>query len=317
MRYDEILTQTAAALESGRLSQRDLERLLERGERRPASARPGVAGVLAAIGVLLAFMGVALLFTLRWEHLHGSARTLMPFLFPAAALAAAIALHRLRRPVWESELAGTVGFVALALAFLAAAVAFHPHSQALYGLVAGSIGTGVVLAMQLALRNTRLTGWGLSLSLVALTGCGAAYAGLDGHAAGWVIAAQAVAAAAVGGLLFERSREAAASALRTSLLLFYLASLVGQAESGWPDHLSVWHLVISVAVVIAFTLAVSLELDGLVWIGALGALIWLGMCAEVIGSSSGWATALVLVGLGLVGLGMLVAALRKRRIAIR
>jgi hypothetical protein len=117
--------------------------------------------------------------------------------------------------------------------------------------------------------------------------------------------------------LFERSRAAAASALRTSLLLFYLASLVGQAESGCPDHLSVWHLVISVAVVIAFTLAVSLELDGLVWIGALGALIWLGMCAEVIGSSSGWATALVLVGLGLVGLGMLVAALRKRRIAIR
>jgi hypothetical protein len=317
MRYNEILTQTAAALESGRLSERDLERLLERGERRPASARPGVAGVLGAIGVLLAFMGVALLVALRWEYLHGTARTLTPFLFPAAGLTAAITLHRLRRPLWESELAGTVGFVALALAFLAAANAFRPSEGALYGLVAGLIGTGVVLAMHLALRNIRLTGWGLSLSLVALTGCGAAYAGLDGDAAGWVVAGQAIAAAVVGGLLFERSREAATSALRTSLLLFYLAAGIGQSQNEWSDHLSVWHLVISVAVVTAFMLAVSLELDGLVWIGAFGALIWLGMSADLIGSSSGWATALVLVGLGLVGLGVLVAALRRRRIAIR
>jgi hypothetical protein len=316
MRYDGLLEQVGEALESGRVSQRDLERLLERGRRRPSSSRPGVSGVLAAIGVLVVFLGLALLYILQWHDLHGSFRTLSPFLFPGLALAAAILLHRAGRPLWESELAGLVGFVSLGLAFLAAAESFHPGDDGRFGLVAGAIGTAVVIGMHLAVRNVRLTGWGLSVALVTLTASAAAVAGADRDAAGWVLVGQAAIAGVTGGLLLERSREAAAAAMRTALLLCFMAAAAGQPEYGF-QHLSLWHLIISFAVVAAFVLAVSLELDGLVWIGVIGSLVWLGMAAAVIGSSSGWAIAMVLVGVGLVGLSLLVAELRKRRIAIR
>jgi hypothetical protein len=316
MRYEGLLEQIGEALEGGTVSERDLERLLERGRQRPSSSRPGVSGVLAAIGVLVVFVGLALLYTLQWNDLHGSVRTLSPFLFPALALAAAILLDRAGRPVWESELAGLVGFVSLGLAFLAAADSFHPGDDGTFGLVAGAIGTAVVIGMHLAVRDVRLTGWGLSVALVTLTASAAAVAGAGRDEAGWVLVAQAAIAFAVGGLLLERSREAAAAALRAALLLCYMAAVAGQPEYGF-EHLSVWHMIVSLAVVAAFVLAVSLDLDGLVWIGVIGSLIWLGMAAAVIGTSSGWAVAMVLVGLGLVGLSLLVAGLRRRRIAIR
>jgi hypothetical protein len=314
MRYEALLDQVGEALESGSISRRDLERLLERGRERPSTGRPGISGVLAAIGVLVVFIGLALLYTLQWHNLHGTMRTLSPFLFPALALAAAILLDRAGRPVWESELAGLVGFVALGLAFLAAAGAFHPGDDGRFGLVAGATGTAVVIAMHLALRNVRLTGWGLSVALVTLTA--SAVAGADRDAAGWVLAGQAAVAFAAGGLLLPRLREAAAAAFRAALLLCYMAALAGQPEYGFR-HLSVWHMILSLAVVAAFVLAVSLDLDGLVWIGVIGSLVWLAMAAAVIGTSSGWALAMVLVGLGLVGLSLLVAGLRRRRIAIR
>jgi hypothetical protein len=316
MRYEALLDQVGEALESGSISRRDLERLLERGRERPSTGRPGISGVLAAIGVLVVFIGLALLYTLQWHNLHGTMRTLSPFLFPALALAAAILLDRAGRPVWESELAGLVGFVALGLAFLAAAGAFHPGDDGRFGLVAGATGTAVVIAMHLALRNVRLTGWGLSVALVTLTPSSAAVAGADRDAAGWVLAGQAAVAFAAGGLLLPRLREAAAAAFRAALLLCYMAALAGQPEYGFR-HLSVWHMILSLAVVAAFVLAVSLDLDGLVWIGVIGSLVWLAMAAAVIGTSSGWALAMVLVGLGLVGLSLLVAGLRRRRIAIR
>ena len=297
MRYDELIARVAAALDDGTISERDLERLLARG-RRPAAARPDVSSVLAACGVLAAYIGLALLLALQWQHLHGTARTLTPFVFPAAALLVAALVHRAGRPSWESELAGLVGYASLIAAFVAAADAFHPHELAVYGAVAGAVGTGVVLAMHRVLHNVRLTGWGLSIALVALTGSLAAVAGAGDEQAGWVLLGQGAAAGAAGWLL-----------------LTYAAALAGQPESGF-EHLSFWHLVISLAVMAAFVLSAALELDGLVWVGVLGALAWIAMAAALVGSSAGWALTLVLAGAALVGLSLLVAALRRRRAAI-
>ncbi len=315
MRYTEILTRTEAALAAGRISERDLEHLLQRRADRPGSARPDTAGVLAAIGLMVAFLGVALLFGLRWHDLHGGVRVLSPFLFPAAALALAVGLSRSGRPVWQSELAGIVGFVALVLAFLAAADAFHPRDNGLFGVVAAAIGTAAVVALHLQLRNARLTGWGLSVALVALTGSAAAYAGAGSHDVARVMAGHAAVAGAIGALLFARSRLAAVPAIRTSLLLWSIAAVDGTSGDGY-QHLSVWHAVISLTVVAAFVLSSALELDGLVWVGALASLAWLGMLAAVIGSSAGWAIALLLAGAGLVGLALLVAGVRRRRTPI-
>jgi hypothetical protein len=315
MRYDSLLERLAVALADGTVTERDVERLLARALRRPASTRPGAADVLRAIGVLVAYAGLGLLLALEWSGLHQAARTVSPFAFPAVALAAGVILHRARRPDWESELAGLVGFASLGLAFLAAADALNPSNVSLYAVVAGTIGAAAVLAVHAALRNVRLTGWGLSIALVTMTGGAAGWAGVDDDRAGWVVLPQSLTAGAAGWLLFHRWRDAAAAAIRTGLLLAYAAALIGQPEAGW-DHLTIWHLVISVAVAAAFLLSAILDLDGLVWIGVLGALIWLSMVAAVVGSSAGWAISLVAAGAALVGLSLLVAALRRRRTAI-
>jgi hypothetical protein len=317
MRYSNVLERVARALDDGTISERDLERLLDRRRQRRDVTRPDVSSVLAACGVLAAYAGFALLLALRWSHLHGTERTLTPFLFPAGALAAAVGLHRAGRPSWESELAGLVGYASLIAAFIAAADAFQPHDLAAFGMVAGAVGTAVVVSMHLALRNTRLTGWGLSIALVTLTGSAAAAAGVHHSHAGWVLLGQAVVAGAAGWLLLARgSSEAGAAAIRSGLLLAYAAALAGQPEDGFP-HLSVWHAVISLAVIASFVLSAALELDGLVWIGVVGAVVWIGMAAALVGSSAGWAMALVLAGAALVGLSLLVAALRRRHAAIR
>src|SRR5439155_19685349 len=109
MQYREILTKTETALASGRLSERDLERLLDRSRTRPASSRPGVAGVLAALGVLVVFVGVAMLYLIQWRHMHVDAKAYTPFLFPAAAIAVAVALQRAGCSAWETSWPGWSG----------------------------------------------------------------------------------------------------------------------------------------------------------------------------------------------------------------
>jgi len=46
------------------------------------------------------------------------------------------------------------------------------------------------------------------------------------------------------------------------------------------------------------------------WVGALGSLVWLATLAVVVGSSAGWALAVIAFGLGLVALAALVARRR-------
>ena len=54
--------------------------------------------MLAALGVLVVFVGLAMLYLIQWRHMHGDAKAYTPFLFPAAAIGAAIALQRAEQP---------------------------------------------------------------------------------------------------------------------------------------------------------------------------------------------------------------------------
>ena len=112
--------------------------------------------------------GAALLYGIGFSSYPVSVQAVTPFLFPAAALGGAIALHRARRPAWEAELAGMVGYLAFGLASITSAVATGAGPG--FGIVASVAATAIVLALHAALRMVRLTGWGLSASLVAFTG---------------------------------------------------------------------------------------------------------------------------------------------------
>ena len=185
MQYDALLDDVRG-LESGRVEAADLRRLLVRTDR---SIRPDVAGVLRAAGAIVFLFGLALVFGVGYDGYPHVVKLVGPFAFPALTLAAAIWLHRRRRPRWEVELAGMVGYVALGLAFETAGVAANAGSG--YGLAASATAIAVVVAMHAAVRIVRLTSWGLSASLVAFTAFASDLGGfLDGGTAPWLLTAQ-------------------------------------------------------------------------------------------------------------------------------
>jgi len=305
MQYDALLDDVRAGLESGRVEAADLRRLLVRTDR---SIRPDVAGVLRAAGAIVFLFGLALVFGVGYDGYPHVVKLVGPFAFPALTLAAAIWLHRRRRPRWEVELAGMVGYVALGLAFETAGVAANAGSG--YGLAASATAIAVVVAMHAAVRIVRLTSWGLSASLVAFTAFASDLGGfLDGGTAPWLLTAQFAVALAAGIALARRNREAAANALRSAALLALLACSFGIGDTGL-ESFGLWHLALTLAVAGTLVAAAAFDLPRLMWIGALDGVVWIGAISAAVGQSAGWGLAVMLGGAGLVGLAILVARLR-------
>jgi hypothetical protein len=305
MRYDDLLAELAAALEAGTVEEADLRRVLARADR---SQRPGPAGILRAAGALVFLLGLGLLFGLGFDGYPYPVQLVGPFVFPAAALGAAIGLHRRGARQWEVELAGIVGYVALGLAYLAAGAAADAGPG--YGLVASAAAVAVVAGMHAAVRLVRLTSWGLSASLVAFTAFASDVAGLlDGGTAPWLVAAQLGLALAVGTAMLRRNREIAANALRTAALLAPIACAFGLGDAGFGSF-GLWHLALTAVVAATLLAAAALDLPGLMWVGAADGLFWIAVVAEAAGRSAGWAVAVMLAGAGLAALGLLLARLR-------
>jgi hypothetical protein len=306
MQYEGLLAELRAAMEAGRIQEADVRRLLSTSVR---ERRPGTAGVLRGAGAVVFLFGLALLFGVGYDGYPYAIRLAGPFVFPAIALAATLLLHRRGRPRWEVELAGTVGYVALGLAYLAGGAT--GDADATYGIVASASAVGVVIAMHAAVRIVRLTSWGLTVSLVAFTGFASDAAGvLSEDTIPWLFAAQGAVALGAGAAALRRgARETGANVLRSGALLALLACTYGIGDLG-GDRFSGWHMALTLVVAGTLVAAAALDLEGLMWIGALGGVVWVGAIAAVVGESAGWALAVMLGGAGLVGLAVLVARLR-------
>ena len=285
MVYDDLLQRLSDALERGEVDPARLEALLRR--RRPARRRVDVASLLRAAGALVCFTGMALLYGIGFDAYPTWAQATTPFLFPAAALAAAILLHRRSRPDWEVELAGATGYVAFGLACATSAVVTGagPGAGAGISLVAAAI----VVGLHRLVSIVRLTGWGLTASLVAFTGFATDSAGLlTSSTVSWWLVAQAVAAVPIGAFLLRRGSYAG-------------------VEAAWRSS-SMLAIAAAAASLVA---AARFDLASLLWTGALGALVWLAALSAVVGSSAGWAVAVIVFGAGLVALAALVARRRE------
>jgi hypothetical protein len=306
MVYDDLVARLADALERGEIEPARVEALLRR--RRAANGRPDVPSLLRAAGALVCLAGAALLYGIGFSSYPVSVQATTPFLFPAAALGGAIALHRAGRPEWEVELAGMVGYVAFGLASVTSA--FATGAGPGYGIVASLAATGIVLGLHAALRIVRLTGWGLSASLVAFTAfCGDAGGILSSSTAPWLLGLQGVAAVVVGGVLLRRSRSGAEAAWRSAALLGVVAAVAGMVHVSFAS-LGPWHVLLTLVVAAALVAAARCDMGSLMWVGALGSIVWLATLAVVVGSSASWALAVIVFGLGLIGLAALVARRR-------
>ena len=310
MTYDALLTELSAALARGDVEAADVERLLRR--RRAASGRPDVPSVLRAAGALVCFAGAALLYGIGFSSYPVLAQEVTPFLFPAVALGATVLLHRAQRPDWEVELAGMVGYVALGAATVTSAVVTGAGPGA--GVVASLAITAVVLGLHAAVRIVRLTGWGLSASLVAFTGFTAEAAGiLNASTVPWWLGLQGIVAVAAGAVMLRRSHAGAEAAWRSAGVLAVAAAIAGMSSAGF-GRLGAWHVLLTIAVAACLLGAARYDMGSLMWVGALSSIVWLGTLAVVVGRSGSWAVAVILFGLGLVGLATLIARRRGRAV---
>jgi hypothetical protein len=312
MRYDGLLDRTRTMLESGELAPEALGRFLD--ERSPRQ-RPDAAGILIAVGIAVAYAGAAIAYGVGFSDMGHTARSVTPFVFPAVAIGAAVLLARTGRPVWQVEAAGLIGQVALAAAFVVLAAVVDPENPEAFGAVCGLAATIEVLACHRLIGSVRLTGWGLSASIVALVSFGAADVGRasDGPSVIGIpgmLLLEAGAAALLTAWLVSRGSDYAPHAARTASLLAVGASVAGLAGHDYPPELQSWHAVLAITAVLTFVAAAALRMDALIWVGALAGVIWLGYISTVVDDSTGNAGLVVLFGLGLVGLGALVRSVR-------
>jgi hypothetical protein len=81
------------------------------------------------------------------------------------------------------------------------------------------------------------------------------------------------------------------------------------AHSGF-GHVGPWHGLLTAAVAACLIGAARFDMSGLMWVGALGSIVWLGTLAVVVGHSGSWAVGVIVFGLGLVGLAAVIARRR-------
>jgi hypothetical protein len=152
--------------------------------------------------------------------------------------------------------------------------------------------------MYRALRLVRVTTWAAAASIVALATFIAA--GDSARSIAHAFLLQGVIAAGVGFALLNRARPVAAQALYLGTLLALIGGAVGVvADSFQSSGVSEYALALFVITLAALAVASLVELTGLLWLGALGAVLTLVAVVEPARGDSHWAWMMVLVGAGL------------------
>jgi hypothetical protein len=300
-----LVDETARALEERSLEPADLRRLLARSAR-ISRIEPG--GVVRAFGLLTAYAGIAFLYIINWSELTQQQQRWTPFIFPALLLAAAVVLDRLKRPSWEVELAAVIGDIALAITFLAASDAWGRTRD--YGLAAAVISLIVSVVMYRALGLVRITTWAVAAALVALFTFMSADA--TPRSVAHMLIIQGVVSAGIGFALLRRSRPIAAQALYLGTLLILVGGVAGAAaDSIFGGGVSEYALLLFCTTLAALGVAATVELTGLLWLGALGAILTLIAVAEPARGDTSWAWRMVLIGLVVAGAGAFIQHARR------
>ena len=229
------------------------------------------------------------------------------------ALGGCIGLARRGVVWWQSDLAGLVGYVALGAAFAASASASGwvdtDRGEGAFVVVASLVAVAVVVTVHRETGSPLLFWVGMPAALAALGIAAAELAGLLDRADPRVGDPGRGRRRRGGGGDPGPSRPPGLPYATVWATLGGYAAVVFCGDD--LAYLSVWHLILAGVVIAAFLTAAALDFDALIWIAAAGGAWWVLLIAVVVGSAAGAALAVVLAGIGLVGLGLLVARLRR------
>jgi hypothetical protein len=311
------LAQVETALDRRLVSPREVERFLAQAAAgRAGGASPTAAVVLYTVGAIVIFGGIALAYSTIFGDLPRALRLTTPVAFPLVALAASMGLRWHRSPAWQVELAGLVACVSVAGACVAIGRTSRwlvtDHDTALFAAAAAVIAALIAVGLWRVIRSARLLVLGLGAALAVLGISLAQLAGLLREGTwSWVFLTEAGAAAGVAILVGRRDTRACQYVSYWALAGVWASSIAGVSAAG-PEHFSIWHVMLAAGVVLAFIAAAAMNFNGLLWLAALAGLQWLQAIAIVVGSATNAAFTVVLTGLGLCGLGLLVAKLNRR-----
>ncbi len=311
------LDRVTAALDTGALTPHELDRLLSRALGHPGAAgRPAPSSVVSTLGAIVVFGGVAIAYGTLFLDMPHALRLTTPFAFPLVALAAFAVLRRRSAAPWLQETAAYVVYASLGGACVTtggeAGWLGDDRIAAPYVIACAVLGIAVAAGMFAGARIPRMFAVGLGIAVPAL-GLGLAHL-MGVSSAGtmaWVVLGEAGAATAAAVVLHRGGRPEWRYAAYWAMLGAWAASVVGASSAG-PEQFSAWHVVLIAAVVAALIAATTRGLTMLVWIAALAGLQWLQMICVVVGSATNSAFAVILAGLGLVGLGIAVKRAAER-----
>jgi hypothetical protein len=309
--HEELIGRLVDALGRGQVDAADIERLLS--GKRPPRRGPGAPAVLAMLGAVVVFSGLAIAFGTVFEDLPFWLQVIAPFAFPAAAAAGCAWLHARGWARWQTELTGLLAYAAFAGACVASGWAsglVDTDRQAGAYVAAAALPAGAMVAALSVVTGSALLLWAggpavlaaLGLSLAELAGV------LTDDSLPWIVLAEAGLAAAAGALLLRRGRADGRYAFVWAAAGAYAAVVFSPGDL---NQFGIWHLILAAVVIAAFLLAAATDFGALIWIAAAGGAFWVVLIALVVGSATGAALAVVLAGIGLLGLAVLVARLRR------
>lgn len=301
------------ALESGRVSVSDLDRLLRTRRARPD--RPSAASLLYALGAVVAFCGLTMAYATVFSDLPWAMQITTPFVFPIVALGVSIWLAH-RHLGWQSEVAGLVGCIALAGASAVSITSsgWVDTARQGAGLAAAAAALTAVVGVGLFLRihSLRLAWLCVPPAIGACVGCLAYVVGVPASMICWVVLGEAAVAGGVAWHFVARDHPVCEYAGIWALVGAYAAVFLAATTGGF-DHLTIWHVILAMVVAGAFVVAGARDIDAMMWIAALGGAWWVVMIAIIVGSATSAALAVVMAGVALAALGLVVTRLRRAR----
>lgn len=310
-RHAQLAAQVRAALDAGSLSERNVAQLLAATV--PGHRRRTFETVLVAIGALVVFAGLVLLYAVNFSDMGFWWRVVTPYAFPLVLLGATITVAVQRRQPWLQESSMAVTSLAVVGASSASILTIDPPNRDWYVLsVAAFSAAGAMALLQWLPQRLVTAWWTLAIALAAMPMAAASIADVADHTYAWVAIGTGVAVGLLGvPTLLRELHRAGGAFLSVGAAMLFVGSMIGiNTDDVSGATLTGWHALFTLVIVTAIIAGASTGLPELAITGGAGVLQWIGLAAQLVNEQPLWALAIIALGTATVAAA--IYAMRRR-----